>query len=266
MTAVLHLVSCVALIFVIIYVSLDNLNGFFHHHSSPAGHAAAGAAVEHSRRKKRGLMHPHELVKVARDKISKIARDKISKIHNAHHHVVHPHDIVKTTELDQFPTLQESFKKSKLVGLYFGASWCKECTMATEAIQKAFDNSPALSPSSSEEGKPYPLSIVFVSSHHSDYTEDQYKNYGSTKWQRVPFNSEEQTKLKQHFHACAEREAEELHVDRKYKVPHLIILDSETRGALTTLGVQEVLDHGYDALAHWQTLQKEIVVPQISIK
>jgi hypothetical protein len=225
--------------------------------------------------------HADKLMKHAKKVITKrISADSNHHLHRGHldealgdsrhllaaHHLPHhpDHDMVRMSELDQFPTLQESFKKAKLVGLYFGASWCKECTIATEAIKDAFDHphaghdllyAPATAGASATTII-YPLSIVFVSSHPSNYTKEKYMNYGSSNWQRVPFNSEEQTKLKQHFHACAEKEAEALKVDRKFGVPHLIILDSETRSVLTSSAVHDVEELGVEALNHFQMLQK----------
>lgn len=247
------------------------------HHFGPHAAAAAEAIkkAQHVVKKKHDIAAIEELPHAASkesaeldphadsSKLMKHAQNAVEESLHLKHHV--HHDVVTMSELYKFPTLEDSFKKSKIVGLYFGASWCKECKAATEAIQKAFDDEQAkgnnilYTPNHSNVPpgtKVYPLSIVFVSSHPSDYTEEAFEKYGSSNWHRVPFNSEEQTKLKQHFHTCAEREAQELKVDRKFSVPHFIILDSETRKVMTVHGVHDVEEYGYEALNHWQELQR----------
>jgi|NOAtaT_7_FD_contig_91_1633978_length_1341_multi_3_in_0_out_0_1 thiol-disulfide isomerase/thioredoxin len=247
------------------------------HHFGPHAAAEAMKKAQHLLNKKReiaAIEHlPHANAKESAEldphadssKLMKHAQNAVEESLHLKHHV--HHDVVKMSELDQFPTLEDSLKKSKIVGLYFGASWCNECKAATEVIQKAFDDEQAkgnnilYTPNHSNllpGTKVYPLSIVFVSSHPSDYTKEAFEKYGSSNWHHVPFNSEEQTKLKQHFHTCAEREAQELKVDRKFSVPHFIILDSETRKVMTVHGVHDVEEYGYGALNHWQELQRAV--------
>jgi hypothetical protein len=175
----------------------------------------------------------------------------------------------------QFNTLQYPFQHAKLVGLYFAASWCPMSTTPSNQLDEYFGttllpppttttaqqqqekqqqqlrrfkettSSTAIATARHEQAS---LSIVYVS---SDDTQEQLLNYQKQNWIAVPFDSDERTALKKQFSVCAKKELEPLHMERKYEIPTLILLDGETRTIVTTNGVDDLKEFGAKALDHW---------------
>lgn len=163
--------------------------------------------------------------------------------------------------LDNFASMSYALKNSDIVALYFAASWCGMSTPVTEALDAAFgegrDGVLLMPPDGSGEavdGRKH-LSIVYVS---SDGTLDEFRGYARKHWIAVPFESEDKSRLKQHFSTCAHIEVEELGIDRKHEIPTLIIIDSVTQGIITTDGVGDLNKWGDKALDHWESLQTKI--------
>jgi hypothetical protein len=153
----------------------------------------------------------------------------------------------------QFTSLEYPLKHSRLVGLYFAASWCPMSTQPTNELDEYFGDT-LLPPPSDDLSPPIqrvPLSIVYVS---SDGSEDELLKYQRANWISVPFDSDERTGLKKEFSVCAKRELEVLQMERKFEIPTLIILDSETHGILSTNGVEDLKEYGSKALDHWVEL------------
>jgi hypothetical protein len=158
--------------------------------------------------------------------------------------------------LAHFSSLQYPLQHSKLIGLYFAASWCTESTPVTEALDELFRDI-ILPPKSEDEEdarkviERYPLAIVHVS---SDTKEAKFQDYIRQNWIAVPFDSPEKSALKRKFQVCAQPEIESLRIDRKYEIPTLLILDSETQTVLTTNGVDDLDEYKDKALQHWMEL------------
>ena len=275
-----------AVLFLVFYVTMDSLRGIFHHGGSTGGHAARN----HADKRKQRDMTAERWKRDYRDREApgdkgfdgipgRGAADRRDKRHapineRAAYGVLNKgrrgpgwdsilksiRDVKRTaptSALDQFPTLVESLKNAHLVAVYFAAAWSSESKPSTEALMNAFDTANVLFKPGEENNKSAaPLSIVYVS---SDDTEEEFSSSGSTQWQRVPFNTGERTKLKQYFHACAQKEAEPLGVDRRFGIPHLVVLDSETRNIVTTTGVHDVQEHGVEALERWKELQAVVI-------
>mmetsp|Transcript_15316 Transcript_15316/g.20193 ORF Transcript_15316/g.20193 Transcript_15316/m.20193 type:complete len:157 (-) Transcript_15316:430-900(-) len=147
----------------------------------------------------------------------------------------------------KFPSLSGPLSSSApLLGLYFAASWCPDCTEVTPAVHKIYE--------SQGESNKKVLDLVYVA---SDSTADQMKNYVPSQWDVIPFDQvEERSNLKRHFGACAGKETQALGVDRKYGIPTLIILDSSTGRVITTSGVEDVTgpDGGSQLLNRWKAM------------
>lgn len=163
----------------------------------------------------------------------------------------------KKKPLAHFSSIQYALQHSKLVGLYFAASWCPHSTPVSEALDEYFSDI-LLPPKSDDEeagdinkNDPYPLAIVHVS---SDTKEAKFQDYLRKNWIAVPFDSPDKTSLKRHFKVCAKPEVELLHIDRKYEIPTLLIIDSATQTVLTANGVDDLDEFEDKALQHWTEL------------
>eukprot|EP00934_Nitzschia_sp_Nitz4_P003213 Nitzschia sp. Nitz4//scaffold134_size62860//60626//61534//NITZ4_006340-RA/size62860-processed-gene-0.49-mRNA-1//-1//CDS//3329535532//3203//frame0 len=161
--------------------------------------------------------------------------------------------------LAQYPSLDYALQHSKLVGLYFAASWCPQSTAVSDQIETYLASSllPSQSEGADPPATPASLSIVYVSSdaNLADYQEylQSYHN-----WQSVPFESEECTALKKHFSVCSKPEVDLLNMDRQFEIPTLLILDSQSHGVLTTTGAEDLETFGEKALDHWLDLESRI--------
>lgn len=151
-------------------------------------------------------------------------------------------------KLQQFPSLALPLSSSPLVGLYFASSWCPDCTPITPKLKLIYE--------SQKEEEERALEIVYIS---SDNTLDQFqstlKNHHGA-WSSVPFNesSQELSLIKSHFGVCAMKEMKDLKMkqsDRKFGIPTLILIDSQTQEVVSTQGVKDVEDIGLDCLKKW---------------
>ena len=138
----------------------------------------------------------------------------------------------------KFPSLVQPMATSKVMGLFFAASWCPDCTGVTPVVDEVLKGSNSKN-----------LSIVYVS---SDTTESQMMNYVPIGWMTVPFGQvEERTELKREFGACAGKEAGPLSISRKFGIPTLIVVQSNSGKILTTDGVDDVMKDKGGALQKW---------------
>lgn len=150
------------------------------------------------------------------------------------------------TLFSKFPSLQVTPQKP-LLGLYFAASWCPDCTGVTPVVQEVLEKNTA------------DMNVVYVA---SDSTEEQMKSYIPASFAAVPFgNAEERSNLKRHFGACASKEVAPLGMtreDRKHGIPTLILLDSDSGRIVTTSGVDDIMGSNRDAAVDgWKNLLKE---------
>jgi nucleoredoxin len=128
-----------------------------------------------------------------------------------------------------------------LLGLYFAASWCPDCTGVTPAVA-AFDK--AQTPD---------WNLVYIS---SDRTAEQMTSNVPTEFLTVPFeNVEERTELKRHFGACAGSETGPLSVQRKFGLPTLLVIETATGKVISTDGVGDIRK-GDAALDYWKSLME----------
>lgn len=170
---------------------------------------------------------------------------------------VQDHDAVSFENelpLSQFKSLDSVFGKSKLVALYFAASWCPMSTPITHLLEDYFTNTNDLD-EELQELITESLSIVYVS---SDETEQEFSDYILWNWSSIPFASPDRSALKRHFKTCAQREMTELGISRRsHEIPTLIVLDGETRGVLTSKGVEDLNEYknGSELLKHWLGLR-----------
>jgi nucleoredoxin len=139
-----------------------------------------------------------------------------------------------------FPSLSASISSSKVLGLYFGSSWCPDCTPITPALKKVFESQPADK-----------FSVVYVSSDRSneEMMNTFEKNHG--KWGVIPFESEERSGLKKKFGVCAGAEVIKLGMlgKRKYGIPTLVLIDCDTQEVISFNGVQDIMSG--DLLNKW---------------
>ena len=128
-----------------------------------------------------------------------------------------------------------------LVGLYFAASWCPDCTEVTSVVADVLGKT-------SED-----WNIVYIA---SDNTREQLDSYAPASFAKVPFeNGDERSNLKRHFGVCAGKELESLGMtpdDRKSGIPALIVLESSTGKIVTIDGVQDVMDSNESAVENWK--------------
>ena len=159
--------------------------------------------------------------------------------------------------LSKFKSLEKALTNSKIVGIYFAASWCDMSTPVSNALEKVFSAGDSLQnrvlSNDTPDGEKKDLSIVYVS---SDESEEDMKVYSRSNWINVPFESTDRNELKRHFRTCAQIEMEELGIDpRRFHIPTLLIIDSVTHGVLSTNGVDELEEYGTNVLDHWLQIQ-----------
>lgn len=176
--------------------------------------------------------------------------------------------ITAMPDLSSFPALSKPLVSSKLVGLYFASSWCPDCTPITPQLKSVYANAqPKLDFHSTESigDEKKTLEVVYVSSDETaeQMTVDMVQNHG--EWSAVPFNDAAQrAALKQHFGACAGKEADGLgmgeggKVKKRFGIPTLIILDGESGDIVTTEGVKDLEETGNDALAAWMKIRQDM--------
>ena len=164
----------------------------------------------------------------------------------------------------KFPSLAQPMASSKVMGLYFAASWCPDCTGVTPIINTMFKVATSSSSSldhnnnnnlhNDNDTDIHSLSMVYIS---SDTTEAQMTKYVPNGWATVPFaHVEERTGLKRDFGTCSGSEAGPLKVSRKFGIPTLIVIQSDTGKILTTKGVDDVMKDTNGALVKWLTMMK----------
>lgn len=161
--------------------------------------------------------------------------------------------------LSKFKSIQSPLREAKIVGLYFAASWCGMSDPVSENLDNIFMagsmQNRILSKDRTADAsvRQTDFAIVHVS---SDFSEDKMSNYTRSNWIDVPFNSPDKNNLKRHFRTCAEIEMADLGIDvRRFIIPTLIIIDSQTQGILSTNGVDELKEYGEGVLDHWLQLQ-----------
>jgi hypothetical protein len=155
--------------------------------------------------------------------------------------------------LDQFPSVQYALQNSKIVLLYFAASWCPMSTPVTKMIDEKLGDL-LLPPQNGDNSAPeevHDLSLVFISSDRNDAEMQQYIR---RNWMAVPFDSKDRNNIKRHFETCAKKEMSALKIARKREIPTLIVLAGHSRQVLTYAGVDELREKGEHAVDHWMQL------------
>jgi Thioredoxin-like len=170
---------------------------------------------------------------------------------------------------EQFPSLEYALSHSKLVALYFAASWCPMSTPVSEMLDHedfaALLVPPPPSPDApldkepdkrSGSASPF-VSLVYVGSDRSHEQMTQYLQH-RPRWMHVPYDSVDRTKLKQHFQTAAKVEMKDLGMDsRKHEIPTVIVIDAGSQQVLTFSGVKDVEEHGArNAVDTWLELAK----------
>ena len=157
--------------------------------------------------------------------------------------------------LKDFPSLKYPMQNSKLVGIYFGASWCPMTTPVSALIDQHFGDlllAPPASPDAMQLPQRYEgLSIVYIS---SDQSANDMNAYVKSNWMFAPFETRERAYIKRHFFTCAKREQHELGIERKHEIPTLIIVEGESQQVLTYHGVKDLKEFGAQAIDHWLEL------------
>ena len=173
----------------------------------------------------------------------------------------------------QYKSLKYPFLNSKLIGLYFAASWCPISTIPSKQLDEYYNDKillkppPPSQPLIQKEGEDTTnedddtvtindtisdLSIVYISSDKSENEMNEYIN--GRNWITLPFDNDnegERTLLKKQFSTCAKYEVSQLNINRKFEIPTLIIIDSETHGILTMNGIEDLNEFGSMAIEHW---------------
>jgi Thioredoxin-like len=169
----------------------------------------------------------------------------------------------------QFPSLEYPLQHSTLVGIYFAAAWCPMSTPVTTMLDELFRDvllkpPPIDSTENDVSADTFSLdqhyshrkgfSIIYVS---SDSDSNEMHSYVKPNWFSVPFNNvEERSNIKRFYLTCAKRELTELGFERKREIPSLIILSGESRDVLTYNGIQDLKDHGVQAVDHWLEINR----------
>lgn len=164
-------------------------------------------------------------------------------------------------ELYQYSYLRYPLLNSKIVLLYFAASWCPMSTPVTNQLDSLFralllPPVPLLDDGNVPRTmKRHGASLVYVS---SDKSQDSMEDYQKENWMVIPFNSPDRQNLKKRFRTCAKIELETLGMeDRDREIPALIIISGETHQVLTYDGVDDVKQKGGDAMSYWLGLVEE---------
>jgi thiol-disulfide isomerase/thioredoxin len=122
----------------------------------------------------------------------------------------------------KFPSLAQPMASSKVMGLFYAASWCPDCTGVTPVVDEVY------------KANTDSLSVVYIS---SDKTQAQMSSYVPAGWAVVPFDQvDERTGLKREFG------------------PTLIVIQSDSGKVLTTSGVDDVLRDKSGAVDKWLTM------------
>ena len=165
----------------------------------------------------------------------------------------------------KFPSLAQPMASSKVMGLYFAASWCPDCTSVTPIVHDVFQgvvggtlDHPLRHHDQCHDDDHHhtndTLAMVYIS---SDTTETQMKLYVPKGWATVPFDHvEERTGLKRDFGTCAGNEAGPLRVSRTFGIPTLIVVQCNTGKILTTKGVDDVMKDKSGAVEKWLTMME----------
>jgi hypothetical protein len=172
-------------------------------------------------------------------------------------------DDVRT--LSQFQSLAFPLSRSKLIGLYFAASWCPMSTSVTHTLEEIFSKQTSNQDTSlvnrilsnedanKEHGQQKDFSLVYVS---SDYSDKEMKSYMKWNWIGIPFDSPDRNDIKRHFRICAQNEMEELGIHpRRFQIPTLVVLDSATQAIITTDGAADIANYREEVLEHWLEIQ-----------
>jgi nucleoredoxin len=156
----------------------------------------------------------------------------------------------------KFPSLSIPLQTSRVLGLYFAASWCPDCIPVSPRL-KAFYNQ-ALTLQDRTESKFF--EVVYVTSDmNSQQMEEDYRN-AHANWPYVHIdNTDELKAIKRHFGVCAGKEAPLLGLTgpgmRKSGIPTLLLLNSRTEKTISTNGVDDILSLSVDdALEKWNKL------------
>ena len=163
--------------------------------------------------------------------------------------------LTPTELMTRFPSLAGSLAPTTptpLLGLYFAAAWCPDCTGVTPVLDKVF----------TQQKPPKVFDLIYVS---SDKDEAQLQgNLPSPSWGFVPFDHEqERSNLKRYFGACAAKEVALLDMkaeDRLSGIPTLILVDKKTGNIVTRDGVDDIMANNDDnggaqaAVAKWKGL------------
>lgn len=158
--------------------------------------------------------------------------------------------------LAEFSSLQYALENSQLVAIYFAASWCPMSTPVTNMLDEKLRDVILPPP---KEGSPtkllqrHGLSLVYVS---SDTSAEQMESYLRTNWITVPFDSPDRNNLKRRFRTCAKRELKPLDMEREYEIPTLVVVAGASHQVLTYAGVQDLKEHGVQAVDHWLELER----------
>mmetsp|Transcript_15905 Transcript_15905/g.20778 ORF Transcript_15905/g.20778 Transcript_15905/m.20778 type:complete len:334 (-) Transcript_15905:29-1030(-) len=166
---------------------------------------------------------------------------------------------------NKFPTLRYPLLNSRLVFVYFAASWCAMSKPFTRQMDSLF-NSVLLDPvtipiannaTPSRLVKRHGASLVFVS---SDISTEDMEEYQRDTWMTIPYNHEDRSELKRHFKTCAKIELQRLGMDeRDREIPALIVLSGETHEVLSLNGVDDVKSRGAQAMQHWMELDDKLL-------
>ena len=155
----------------------------------------------------------------------------------------------------KFPSLGPFLSSSRVLALYFAASWCPDCTPITPMLSELY-----LEPQNTiDDSDKKDINVLYIS---SDNTSEQMKQYFAK--QKVPFsavpfeNVQERTELKQHFGACAGKEAVSLGMTpgsatpRKSGIPTVVVLDCVKESLITAKGVQDLANPSVDPFNVWR--------------
>ncbi len=141
---------------------------------------------------------------------------------------------------------------SKEIVLYFGASWCNDCSDYLPTLKRAYE----------DDTNDRNWEVVYVSSDRSNEEYEKYVKEEHGKWLAIPFEDiDTRVALKKKYKICARREADELGISgRKDGLPCMLWIGvgnvAREEVSLPCIITRDIQEHG----AKWLSVKQQQVL------